>query len=162
MVKVFIDVGAMNGDSIKRLYETQPDAAKYKIWAFEPDPYWFNLLQQNLQANKINNVVSINAAASNTNDLAKFYCNTKKPIDDNTLMPGKITGNLDYENPTTVDCVDFCEWFKSHITDDCYVHLKINIEGGEYLLIEPMIEAGILANVDLLSCLLYTSPSPRD
>ena len=134
--KLFIDVGSHLGESVRRFYREVEDADLYEIYCFEPDMETFKQLDANV--GHIKNVNLINAMAGVKDGLETFY-----PAANNneggTTLQGKLTGGVNYTKPTTVESIDFNRWLQSNVNDGDKVILKVNIEGGEYNLMEHML-----------------------
>ncbi len=67
---VIIDAGSNIGLATLFFKSQYPDA---KIICFEPDPNAFNILKTNVTANKLKNVILVNAALSNKRGFVPFY-----------------------------------------------------------------------------------------
>lgn len=65
-----IDIGAGLGDFVLSVANTRP---KCKIWAFEPFPESYELLQENIELNQIGNVQSFQTAVSGETGSMKMY-----------------------------------------------------------------------------------------
>ena len=150
--KIYIDLGAFVGGTIKEFYETHSDASEYLIYAWEPLLNNYKVLTRNVAAMGWDNVIPLFYAASNKDGNADFYTTIDKKSDGGTLVNGKLTGRLLYDKPVPVKCKDFCKWFidKGFIENcgDYYICLKMNIEGGEYEIMDDMIDTGILDSID--------------
>lgn len=71
--KVIVDLGAHIGLSVlyfKQMY------ANSRVIAFEPNPYLFEILQENIFENNIQDVILQNKAVSNTSGKIPFYIDT--------------------------------------------------------------------------------------
>jgi FkbM family methyltransferase len=64
-----IDVGAGLGDFVLSVAHTRPNC---QIWAFEPFPESFQLLEENLRLNQVSNVISSQTAVSGQNGPMKM------------------------------------------------------------------------------------------
>ena len=144
MKKIFIDIGGHFGESIEKFYNEIPDAKEWTIFSFEPLTYK-DLLKN---TSKYTNVNIIPAAAwINSGDL-DFYIGERKEGLGSTSLKGKLTGNIDYEQSVSVGAMDIKSWL-SQIQAD-YIVMKINIEGGEYILLPYLIENNLLNLVNEL------------
>ncbi len=146
--KIYIDLGAFVGKAINEFYETHSDASEYLVYAWEPLLNNYKVLTNNIAAMGWDNVIPMFFAASNKDGISKFFSNSSRDSDGGTLVDGKRTGALLYDNPVEVKCKDFCKWFKLRIRADDYVYLKMNIEGGEYEILDDMINSGVLDDID--------------
>jgi len=111
-IKNIIDIGANFG------YHTLlfSQMCSENVYAFEPQPQSFKLLEDNLEINKIKNVISYNYACGDEN------CDIKMPLFTNTdkkINMGDITPNLSYVGSSTIT--------KSIILDEFNFSSKINL-----------------------------------
>lgn len=127
---VVIDVGANIG--YYTLLFAQLVGTKGWVFAFEPEPDNFTILQQNMQLNQYHNISLIPKALSAENKTTKlFLCAENKGM--HRLYPSVCCGEdisvnsvrLDDELPSWVQRVDF---------------IKMDIEGTEYLALLGMQE----------------------
>ncbi len=146
--KIYIDLGAFLGNTIKEFYESRSDANEYMIYAWEPLPKNYAILTTNVGNAGWDNVICMHYAAYHTDCIMPFYSNKERLSDGGTLIQDKMTGSLLYNSPLNIRCKDFCKWFKHRVNPDDYVYLKMNIEGGEYEIMGPMIDTGVLGYID--------------
>ena len=116
-----IDVGACFGlytVAFSRLVGTDGD-----VYAFEPDPYMFRLLQENIKRLHLTNVISFNIALGENNRVAKFYVTDGGM---SSLEPMAGLRSVTSVIVKTLDSFDFqkIDW------------LKIDTEGTEHLVLE--------------------------
>jgi FkbM family methyltransferase len=140
--RVFIDLGSHVGESILQFYHDVDLANQYQIFGFEPLPEAFEMLQQNTA--RLENVNLINAAAGTEEGIAQFFAGQSNHGDGSTLLPGKLTGGVDYAQPVDVTVIEFCHWLDENTFDSDYIVLKMNIEGGEFPLLSHMLGHSIL------------------
>ena len=145
--KIYIDLGAFYGGTINEFYETHSDAAEYLIYAWEPLVNNYKMLIRNIIIAGWDNIIPLCCAASNKDGFAKFYSNDVQAGDGGTLIDGKRTGALLYDKPLKVRCRDFCKWFHNKGLSDYYIYLKMNIEGGEYDILDGIIDSGVLNSI---------------
>ena len=138
--KVFIDVGAHLGETVRRFYKEVPDAHEYEIYAFEPDFETFKKLDINI--GHIKNVNIINAMIGSRDGIQEFYPGRENENEGGTSFKGKRTGAVNYKKPARVQSIDFARWMKANVNGD-YVILKINAEGGEYDIMETILDKDI-------------------
>ena len=153
MKKVFVDLGAHLGESVLRFYKEVEDATTYKIYAFEPNPALIARLQQNLKG--LSNVEVIPKAVSDKDEKTKLFLGSINNADGSTLVLSKKTGNINYDKPVEVFSIDFSRWLQSVTGNSDYIILKINIEGGEYALMENMIQSGVLNRISQIHLILH-------
>jgi len=58
---------------------------------------------------------------------------------------------VNYADPKQAPCVDFSRWLLSQTCDDAFVFVKMDIEGGEYEVIEHLLETGAIERIDVLA-----------
>jgi len=153
MSKIFIDLGAHLGESVIRFYKDVADATEYKIYAFEPNPALTSQLQQNLKG--FSNVEIISKAVSDRDGIVELYVGSMNDADGSTLVLNKHTGNIRYDKPVEVCSINFSNWLQSIIKSQDYVFLKINIEGGEYIVMENLMQSGILNQISRIHLILH-------
>jgi FkbM family methyltransferase len=136
--KVFIDIGGHLGETVRRFYREKPDADEYEIYSFEPDLDTFKLLDANV--GHIKNVTLVNAMMGTKDGMADFFVGKANQNEGGTSLKGKQTGRVDYQKPSKVESINLARWLRSNInTSDCVI-LKMNIEGGEYDLMELLLD----------------------
>lgn len=144
MRKVFLDLGAHVGESVRYFRKHWPDWKEYEYFAFEPLPE--NIEKLNL----IEGITVIEAAAAHYNSSTNFYTGLSES---GSLSDKKRTGGLDGETHIIVRTIDFPAWFDKTILMGCdqnyipEVIIKMNIEGSEYDIIERMFYDGLLPYV---------------
>jgi len=144
--KVFLDIGAHIGESVRRFYRQRPDANEFEIYCFEPDPEIFKKLFNNVGAMpNVHCICAALTAKSGQRSLAKGHINQG---DGSTLMPGKLTGGLSGTIP--VNCQDINEWLTNANGNFDYCVVKMNIEGAEYELLPHMVSSGLMSRIDEL------------
>ncbi len=101
-----------------------------KIYAFEPDPDNFRLLQRNVEANGYDNVILVNKALSNKNGKIRLYLNPSNR-GDHRVYDSK-DGRLSLE----IEAITLDVFFKPL---DKKIHfIKMDIQGAEALALEGM------------------------
>lgn len=68
---IIVDIGANEGYYLLKIKENNPTS---KIIAVEPNPYSFSLLEKNVHANNLKNVILINKAAGQVSTMTTFEC----------------------------------------------------------------------------------------
>ncbi len=129
-MKIFIDLGAYNGDTINKAIKRYADVDAFI--AFEPDPVTFKDLQHNVPKR----VICHNAAASDKNGTTNLYiCPTGAM--DHALISTKITVSSEF---IEVEEIDFSEYInRFNQTDE--IILKVDIEGKEYDLFRKLVRS---------------------
>ena len=141
MRKVFLDCGAHAGISVKKFREEYPNSEDYEIISFECNPRFTEGLK------KIEGITFHNKAAWIEDGKQDFYIGHAAS---SSLIYGKTRGNLDFDNPITVDSVDFSKWLIDNFSKDDYIIMKMDIEGAEYQVLPKMIEDGSIDYVDVV------------
>lgn len=131
MKKVFIDLGAHNGCSVRQFYDNWEDASEYEVHSFEPDPGRFSQLKETFKELKVKGL-AYKAAAHVSND-RRFF-------------DGWMLSNIVKKGG--VPCLDISSIIKENWTADDYIVLKFDIEGVEYDLIDKMDKDGTLAMIN--------------
>ena len=145
MNKIFIDGGAHKGESLKAFLTYYPDDPRsYDVYSFEANPILIDNLQDIVKGTGIE---LIEKAIWTGDGYIDFYSGASYS---GTLMRNKTTGNLDINNPVSVESIDFSKWVKDTFSDDDYIILKLDIEGGEYDVLEKMIDDGNIKYIDKL------------
>ncbi len=139
MKKIFIDLGGNKGQSIKLFLERYPNAKDFEIHTFEPNPILWDILKE------FPAILHKEVAWIYDGEI-DFY--VAKRSEGSTVVRGKITAKVDYDNPKRFPCIDFGKWI-SQFKDD-FILLKINIEGAEYPILEHMIKDGSIRYIDEL------------
>jgi len=125
----FIDVGSYIGYYV--LYVRAITDESKPIFYFEPIPEYFQLIQQNVTRNHLNNVTGFNKAVSDSTGHTTFYRN-------NTHSTcGSLTDryvNKHAVQEITVETISFDDFVSScGLSDIC---IKIDIEGAEHLFLK--------------------------
>lgn len=144
--KVMIDLGGHLGETVRRFYREKADAAEYEIYTFEPDLDTFKKLDA--QFGHVRNINLINAMMGKRDGMADFFIGRMNENEGGTSIKGKQTGKVDYEKPIKVESVNLARWLRSNINKEDHVILKMNIEGGEYDLMEYMLDEDLTGMID--------------
>ena len=116
-----------------------------KLVAIEANPRNFNLLQKNIELNKINNLTAHNIAASEKSETIRFQMNTvnsggskRVPVNNHYMYT--------YDNPEVIDVE--AHSLDNYLSDTSFDLVLIDIEGSEYFAMRGMKE--ILTNTKTL------------
>lgn len=118
---VVIDVGANIG--YYTLIFSRLVGNKGKVFAFEPEPNNFNLLQKNVKINGYENVVIINKAVSNKMEKIKLY------IDDENQGGHTLSPTKTKSKSIQIEAVTLDNYFKNDSNKIKFI--KMDIEGSE-------------------------------
>jgi FkbM family methyltransferase len=128
---LIIDAGSNIGMSMLYFKKTYPNAT---ILCFEPDPQSFELLKQNISANKLEHVIAHQLALSDVEGDVRLF---RSP---NSLNSG-LYGSVDSTNQVVTS-----KKLSSFIDREIDL-LKIDIEGAEDMVISELINSG---KIDLI------------
>lgn len=142
MRKVYIDLGANNGETIKHWLSVFDKQREFDIYAFEPNPCF----EKDLKALNVN--VHMEAAWIN-NGTMELFLDESKNADGSSFDKFKTSGQMSKE-PIMVPCIDFSEWLRDNFILEDYVVLKMNIEGAEYPILEDLFVDDTIVLVDKL------------
>lgn len=130
--KSFIDIGANCGVATIILAKQNP---KSKIYAFEPDPNVFKVLEENVNINNLSNVILFNYAISNPETKNIDLCFHPSYSGGNTTYADKSNICLFFNNndikTINVKCISLDELIDTYNIDNIEL-LKIDCEGAEY------------------------------
>lgn len=113
--KTILDCGANMGLSILYFAQNYPD---HHIIAFEPDPFIFSILEENVKTFGLKNVTLHQKAVWSNYETLKFYTDGG--------MGGRIGNEYAHQEPTSIEAVPLLDF----LTEDVDF-LKIDIEGAE-------------------------------
>lgn len=100
-----------------------------KVFAFEPNPKYFEMLEKNKKENHGYNIITINKAVADFNGKSKFYL-SKINFGDNRL-PGDLIKDTDHNR----DIIDVDVIKLDDFTNDKIDFLKIDAQGAEMKII---------------------------
>lgn len=119
-----IDCGAHIGMSVLYFKRRYPHA---QIIAFEPNPYTFQVLEQNINQNHLQDVQLVNAAVGDTDGEIPFYVRQGSTITwGDTSLKGAIVGSERQWDTISVQSVRLSSYITKPID-----YLKLDIEGME-------------------------------
>ncbi len=119
--EIFVDIGANIG--YYTLIAARLVGPRGKVYAFEPDPVNFRLLEKNIEQNGYLNVVLVNRAVSDNTRSALLYLNKTNMGDHRIYNPGE------YRDRIPIRTVSLDDYFKKL---DKRVHfIKMDIQGAE-------------------------------
>jgi FkbM family methyltransferase len=156
--KVFLDVGAHVGETVRRFFRERPDAGEYEIYAFEPDPEIFKKLFA--VVGSIPNVHCVCAALASAAGTRMLHRGKANDGEGSTLITGKQTGGLSGEVP--VACVNASSWINDRLGPADHVIVKMNIEGAEYEILPDLVATGAMGRIDELYVQLHSLKFPTE
>jgi FkbM family methyltransferase len=152
---VFIDCGANVGRVLERQLREHPTR---ECFALEANPELIPALQAVRDRHPRSTVHILHCAAWNCDGVIPFYksglnSHGQKVHDGSTALLGKsprhpLAGVIDYEHPLEVPSVDFSAWIKRTFSPADAIHLKMDIEGAEYVVLDKMLSDGTIDYLD--------------
>lgn len=166
--KIFIDLGANCGDTLKEFRLAFPELTEYETWLFEPEADFKETLLAIEEREE--NVHFMPYAVWTENTTLEFY-SENRPKDENKY---KECGEKDaqhlhggsslfgskksnYTIVTQVKTVDFSQWLMGMFSPFDEIVLKIDVEGVEYPLLRKMMLEGSICYVDRIYVELHKS-----
>ena len=122
---VIIDIGAHIG--LFSLFASQY-CKNGKIFSYEPIEKNYNILKENIEVNKIENIISFNSAVSKQTNKLKIFINS----DDSAHSIFESEKNFIEVDSTTIKSI-----FDKNKIENCNL-LKFDCEGAEYQIIESI------------------------
>lgn len=153
MKKVFLDIGACQGESVRFFKEHYPQAPEFEIWCIEPLSVNCKIIKE---AHGGVNVVE--AAAWTFDGEVKLYLG--KHPKNSTMFGDKTTGRVDQRAYVVVRCIDIAEFMVEHFTAQDEIWMKLNVEGAEYGIIAHLCEKGLLPWINKLFVMWHARKIP--
>jgi FkbM family methyltransferase len=119
-----------------------------KVTAFEPNPA--ALKGKHWDYVKAYGGKVINTAVGTYNGTADFYLDASKDISQSCTATADKVSDVNDQTPVSVEVVDFSKYLKFRRRKNHYTVVKMDIEGGEYELLDKMIMDNTLSKVDEL------------
>jgi FkbM family methyltransferase len=136
--KIFLDCGGHKGGQIKLFKRSTHWEEGFEIFSFEPMPKFAARYQNKV----VENETYFNKAVWIEDGTLDFYVGTAYGGKGCTVHKNKTSGNIDKENPITVESMNFSKWLMETFDKDDYIILSMDIEGAEYQVLEKMFEDG--------------------
>lgn len=144
-MKNLIVLGAGSGDDIDHFKRNiVPGEGNWEIYAFEPGPIRCKNLATRFKSHPY--IHCIHAAAVTFDGEVKLY-QGKSGDNSRSTLANKINVRSDYH---IVPAIDITEWMKRNIKETDYNVMVIDIEGGEYDVIDSIIEKEMLGWINEL------------
>lgn len=134
MRNIFIDLGAGSGDDIQGFYDLDSKNKSAEVYAFEANPKRTDGIKK-----RFPNVNVYTAAVGTENTTANLYLGNS--LNTSSLNENKVSINK--ARSLEVSVIDLCEFMKERFTVEDYITVVMDIEGGEYDLLEKMDQEGI-------------------
>lgn len=135
---VILDCGSNIGISVLFFKKIFPSA---RILAFEPDPATFALLQKNIDANTLPNVIAHQIALSDQDGEITFY--------NDPSSPGNLCMSIDPNRMSKASVTVPTKRLSSFI-DREIDYAKIDVEGAEHMVMDDLISSGKLLRIKQL------------
>ncbi len=124
---LIIDIGAHIGISVLYFKSIYPNS---KILAFEPNPISFEILNENVESNSLENVELFNTAISTNDGITKLYIdNGEHEWHSNSSLLENSWNGKEKTKPIEVKCSKLNNYLQGTEVIDM---LKIDTEGSEY------------------------------
>ena len=127
---VFLDVGANVG--VYTILSALIVGEKGKVIAFEPETYYFGILERNIGANGLKNVAAFKVALGEKNSRGQLYVDRPAA----SLMPSE-KASKEGESSESVEIVNGDDFREAHGLPIPRV-AKIDVEGFEYLVLRGL------------------------
>jgi FkbM family methyltransferase len=126
---VVVDIGANEGYYILKLRENNPSC---RVIAVEPNPYVFEILQKNIEANQIKNIEPVNKAVGPKNGNMNFEIIKEIGAisSHNINLVERKWMKTEFIEKITVDAITLNALFVKHNLDSVDI-LKMDVEGLE-------------------------------
>lgn len=132
--KVFIDLGAYDGDTLHEFFNWMTDADEWDVYAFEPNPRFYNHWKE-LCRDKYKNVTFMPQAAWIADEDVTFQQDPQELAWGSSLIAEK-QGPAN-KKPIVVPAMDFSAWLNQF--EGRHILIKMDIEGAEMPVLEKMI-----------------------
>ena len=144
---IIIDLGANDGCSIKKFKTIlkNQNISDYKIYSFEPHPYFYNHLKQYESDDRISIIPKI---AYTKNCKQNLYISTVGN-DGSSIYSDKTTNGVSEKNYVECEAIDIVKFIDSLPTYK-KLWVKMDVEGAEYDLIPYLHQKMVLPKIDTL------------
>ena len=150
---IYIDCGGHVGQTTRRFQDMTKDMIGVEIHSFEPHPRLYPIIKKT----ENENTFVYDKAVWKEDGYVDFYLDVLDEVEDSgwehpgqgsTTAKGKTTGTLDKEHPYRAEAIDLNRWIIENFSQDDFIHVKMDIEGGEYDILPKMIEGGSIDYID--------------
>tara|TARA_R100000951_G_scaffold115672_1_gene124534 strand:- start:8139 stop:8768 length:630 start_codon:yes stop_codon:yes gene_type:complete len=142
MRKILISLGSNKGGEFPTFKASKIYSSDFLIYAFEPEPRCFNKIAN--VAKNVPNITHIKKAVSTVDGTLSW--NVGNLTVSGTLRDDKKWGMSGEK--VLVETINLSSWFAKNINPDDYVIMTVDIEGGEYDVLEQMISTGEIDKVN--------------
>lgn len=142
-----LDLGGNDGCSIRKFKKEYIKTEEYKIYTFEPHPFFKKYILN--EVNKDKNIIFIDKAISTENKTASFYYSIGN--EGSSLNNTKTTNGININNKFNVECINIVEFINSlKLSKNDKLWIKMDVEGEEYNLIPHLHKHKLLNRIDKL------------
>lgn len=78
-----------------------------------------------------------------------------------TIVENKISMAVDYGTPKVAPATDFSKWLTENVSEDEFIFVKMDIEGGEYDVIESLFKSGAIDLIDVFAIEWHSNKFPE-
>lgn len=140
-----LDLGANDGCSIRKFKYEFLKNKEYRIYSFEPHPFFVPYLEKEEKKDK--RVKFYKKAVSVKNAKTIFYYSEGN--DGSSLNKTKTSNGIDKKNNFNVECIDIVNFInKLDIKQYDKLWVKMDIEGEEYKIIPHLYKNNLLTKID--------------
>eukprot|EP00977_Amphora_coffeiformis_P013523 scaffold3576_cov170-Amphora_coffeaeformis.AAC.5 len=143
--KIFIDVGALDGDTLEIFERLRANSQQYQCYAWECNTKNLQQLRTKVQEKLQLSIDVIDKAAWITDTTLRF---TAGAANAGKLVAGDARSGVRNSNTYPVEAMDLAKWIRDKFTVQDFVFLKIDIEAAEFDVLPHLIETGTLAWID--------------
>jgi len=144
-MKVFIDLGAHKGRTIKKFVHSQEYSKDFVIHAFEPN--------ENVDVKYPKKAIVHKQLAWICNGLKVIYTSSERITHKGTSIHKQAI--REERVSQKVNCIDFNDWIKNNFKKTDYIILKMSIGGAEYPVLGRMINTGVIEYINKLYVKFY-------
>ena len=143
---IILDLGANDGCSILKFRQIMraKRIKNYKIYSFEPSPYFQNFLNGLVD----HNTTVYNKLVGIKNEQVKLYL-SQEGDDGSSIYSDKISNNVQKDVYITCESIDIVE-FINKLPPHKELWIKMDIEGGEYKIIPHLHKYNCLNKINKL------------
>jgi FkbM family methyltransferase len=154
MNNILIDCGGNLGQGFRELESILGINDTWKVIIFEPNPHCIQQLKHNIKG--LDYIEIVNKAVATNNNLATLFIPNNSNVSQGATIDGvkfledsvrQTIGG--YGENFEVECINLSEYI-SKLDGESIIHLKMDIEGGEYAILEHMIFEKTLSRVTKL------------
>ena len=138
--KVFIDVGALDGDTLDVLKRLRPDSLSYKCYAWECNRENIKGLKAWVAKHPEMNITVLENAAWIEDTTLKFSSNFAND--------GQVQSTA--KNAYDVKALDLAKWILNTFKKSDFIFLKMDIETAEFEVLPHLFETGAIDYIDEL------------